>query len=85
MLMMRLNYAIALYKDPTATLDDLREAVATLEDAGRITRRVLGDAHPFTMQMKTSLRNARAALGAREGGDVASIREAVAAMTAGDA
>ena len=84
-LRMRRVYARTLYVDPGATLDDLREAVTTLEDAGRITRRVLGDAHPFTMQMKTSLRNARAALGAREGGDVASIREAVAAMTTGDA
>jgi len=84
-LRMRRVYARTLYQDDGATLDDLREAVATLEDAGRVTRRVLGDAHPFTLQMKTRLRSARAALGAREGGDVASIREAVAAMTAGDA
>ena len=33
-LKMRWNYAKALYKDPGATLDDLREAVTTLEDAG---------------------------------------------------
>ena len=29
-----------------ATLDDLREAVTTLEDTERIARRVLGGAHP---------------------------------------
>jgi len=29
---MKQVYATALYKDPTATLDDLREAVTTLED-----------------------------------------------------
>ena len=32
----------------TATLDGLREAVATLEDAERIARRVFGGAHPLT-------------------------------------
>ena len=31
-----------------ATLDDYREAVTTLEDAERIARRVLGNAHPLT-------------------------------------
>ena len=36
----RWNYAMALYQDEGATLDDLREAVTTLEDAGRIARRV---------------------------------------------
>ena len=45
-LVMRMVYAAAIYCDPSATLDDLREAVATLEDAGRIARRVLGGAHP---------------------------------------
>ena len=80
-----MNYAKSLYLDTDATLDDIREAVTTLEDAGRIARRVLGGAHPLTESMERGLRDARAALGAREGGDVASIREAVAAMTAGDA
>ena len=37
---MRWNYARTLYKDPSATLDDLREAVTTLEDAERTARRV---------------------------------------------
>ena len=53
-------------KDDGATLDDLREAVATLEDAGRIARRVLGGAHPTTTVIEAALRHARAALRARE-------------------
>ena len=40
-LRMRKIYAGALYKDG-ATLDDLREAVTTLEEIERIARRVLG-------------------------------------------
>ena len=54
------------HKADRATLADLREAVATLEDAERIARRVLGGAHPLTMQIEGELRNARAALRARE-------------------
>ena len=65
-LVMRMNYARALYKDDDATLDDLREAVATLEDVERTARRVLGGAHPLTTGIEGSLQNARAALGARE-------------------
>ena len=43
------DYARALYERTTrATLDDLREAVTTLEDTERIARRVLGGAHPVT-------------------------------------
>ena len=41
-LMMRSIYGTALYDDPAATPDDLREAVSTLEDAGGTARRVLG-------------------------------------------
>jgi len=59
-------YALVLYKDPSATLDDLCEAVTTLEDAGRIARQVLGGAHPTTMGIEDDLRDARAALRARE-------------------
>ncbi len=65
-LRMRRIYAGALYKDPSATLDDLREAVTTLEEAGRIARRVLGGAHPLTSAIERDLRNVRAALRARE-------------------
>ena len=77
---MKWNYALALYKDAGATLDDLREATTTLEDTERITRRVFGGAHPATTAHEASLRDARAALRAREG-DVESLRDAVAAMT----
>ena len=63
---MRNNYAAALYGDRSATLDNLRLAVTTLEDVVRITRRVFGGAHPTTKGFERNLRNARAALSARE-------------------
>ena len=63
---MRGVYAVTLYLDPAATLDDLREAVTTLEDVERTARRVFGGAHPSTSSIEQSLRNARAALAARE-------------------
>ena len=57
---------VALYKAPDATLDDLREAVTTLEETTRIARRVFGGAYPLTMGIERELRDARAALAARE-------------------
>ena len=63
---MRCGYAEALYKADGATLDDLREAVTTLEETARISRRVFGGAHPFTVDVEYALRDARAALRARE-------------------
>ena len=57
---------MTLYKDEGATLDDLREAVTTLEDVERIARRVLGGAHPLTALIERNLRAARAARRARE-------------------
>ncbi len=54
------------YFDPAATLDDLREAVKTLEDTARIARRVLGGAHPTTEGVEAELRDARAVLHYRE-------------------
>ena len=57
---------MALYRDAGASLNDLREAVTTLEDTTRITRRVFGGAHLSTVDYEQSLRNARAALRARE-------------------
>ena len=57
-----LNYAQSLYRDADATLDDLREAVTTLEDAERISRRVMGGAHPTTENIEDELQDARAAL-----------------------
>ena len=65
-LKMRWGYAQSLYRNPGATLDDLREAVTTLEDVERTARRVLGGAHPLTGGIERRLRDARAALRARE-------------------
>ena len=65
-LLVRSNYAEALFRDNCATLDDLRESVTTLEDMERTARRVLGGAHPTTKGIKFHLRKSRAALGARE-------------------
>ena len=59
-------YAEALYRDPGATLDDLREAVTSLEELERTALRVLGGSHPFTAEIQDELREARAALHARE-------------------
>ena len=61
-LRLRKTYAKAFYKDDGATLDDLREAVETLEDTERIVRRVFGPAHPSAVQIERELQAARAAL-----------------------
>jgi len=65
-LQMRWIYARALCLHDRATLDDLREAVTTLEDTERIARRVLGSVHPLAKAIEDGLRDARAALRARE-------------------
>ena len=65
-LRMRKVYARALYEDASATLDDLREAATTLEETERTARRVLGGDHPVSKAIGNSLRDARAALRARE-------------------
>ena len=67
-LKMQRSYAAALYLDANATLNDLREAVTTLDETVRIARRVLGGAHPTARSMEISLQEARAALSARETG-----------------
>ena len=64
----RWNYARVLYEDDGATLDDLREAVTTLEDTERTARRVLGGTHPVTKGIGCHLQTARATLRAREPG-----------------
>ena len=66
MIGMKRVYVMALGKDPAATLDDLREAVTTLEDTEQIARRVLGGAHPLTGRIEFRLREAREELAARE-------------------
>ena len=48
------------------SLDDLREAVETLDDTDRTARRVLGGAHPLTGEIELSLQQARAVLRAHE-------------------
>ena len=58
-------YAEAIYRDPAATLEDLREAVTRFEELAPIARRVLGGEHPLTKSFGNSLRNSRAALAAR--------------------
>ena len=65
-LRMRWLYAMVLYDDADASLDDQREAVGTLEEIEPIARRVLGGAHPVTEGIEGDLRNTRAILHARE-------------------
>ena len=65
-LTMRKISAAVLCNDPGATLDDMREAVTTLEESERVARRVYGGAHPLASGIEHALRNARAALRARE-------------------
>ena len=60
------RYAEALFRSDAATLDDLHEAVETLEELERTARRLLGGAHPTTTGIENALRHARAALHARE-------------------
>ena len=52
-------YARTLYMDAGATLDDISEAVTTLEKADRIARRVLGGAHPLVVGIERHLRESR--------------------------
>ena len=64
-LLMRWNYAKGLYRNDSATLADLREAVTTLEDAAQTARRVFGGEHPLTAGIEDHLQKARTALRAR--------------------
>ena len=65
-LTMRKVYAESLCRVSGATLDDLREAVTTMEEVARIARRVLGGAHPTTVGIEDTLQDAQATLRARE-------------------
>ena len=51
----------SLYKEPAATLADVRESVETLEDLERTARRVLGGEHPLTAGIADALRKSRTA------------------------
>ena len=63
---MRWACARVLYEDSAATLDDISEAVTSLEELERTARRVLGGTYPDVVGIGESLRFARAALRARE-------------------
>ena len=63
---MRKMYAQILYGAEAATLEDLREAVTTLDEIERIARRVYGGSHPLVTGIGKSLRDSRAVLAARE-------------------
>ena len=65
-LMMRWIYARALYKDQAASLDDLSEAVTTLEETERVAKRVLGGAHPQVAGIGEALQRSREFLNGRE-------------------
>ena len=67
-LKMRWTFAKTLYVNDSAKLDDIREAVTTLEDVERTSRRLLGGAHPNVRSMEVSLQQAQAVLHAREAG-----------------
>ena len=45
------------YEDPGATLEDLREAVDTLEEIERTARRGKGGAHPLTVDIEGDVQN----------------------------
>jgi len=76
-LTMRWLYAVSLCRNVGATLEDLSEAVTALHETGQIARRVLGGAHPVTMEIERHLRESREELSAR---NVSSISEAVGAL-----
>ena len=65
-LRIRWKYAETLRRDPSATLDDLREVVTMLEETAPIARRVLGSSHPVVVNIEKNLGHARETLRARE-------------------
>ena len=65
-LLMRRNYSLLLLDDDDATLEDLREAVNSLEETEQIARRVFGSGHPDVAGIEKVLQDARAALRARK-------------------
>ena len=64
-LRMRWLYVLALYKDDSATLADVQEAVETLESVANSCKRVMGPAHPDTSNVQAALASAREALATR--------------------
>ena len=73
---MRSLYAKTFFHNPGATIDEIREAINTLEEIEPISRRVLGIAHPIAVNIQGELQKARALLRAREAGkNVVFVRE----------
>ena len=58
--------AFLLYQYDGASLDDLREAMATLEETAPIARRVLGSSHPLALSIENYLQDAHDSVRARE-------------------
>ena len=54
--------ASAVYMDDDATLDDLFEAVETLESVANSWKRIFGQAHPETPKVQGTLKHAREGL-----------------------
>ena len=65
-LRIRGGYAGVLCSSKDATLDDLGEAVTTLEDTTGTARRVMGGANPITVGLEKQLRQTREKLRAHE-------------------
>ena len=64
---MKWHYGQTVYLNAgTASLDDAREAVTTLEETARTARRVFGSAHPLVAKIELGLRESQAVLRARE-------------------
>ena len=61
-LVLRANFAEALYRDAGASRADILEAVAIIEDVRRARRRVLGKHHPDTGKTLTDLDRAQMTL-----------------------
>ena len=52
--------------DDSCTLDDIREAMTTLEETERTAQRVFGGTHPMTKGLEHDVRVSRAVLWDRE-------------------
>ena len=79
----RWYYARALYFDPGATLDDLREAVTTLQEIEPIGRRVFGGAHPFVIDIEHALEQSSAVAAVHEAaknGDMSAMQAGLDAL-----
>ena len=58
-MVLRRNFAWALYGDARASRPDILQAMTVLEDVARANRRVFGPRHPNTVETLTELERAR--------------------------